>query len=59
MSRSDLMTCFCIALALMLATLLGLYYLVGLYLTQKIGSYGVEPDGFCSRSSPAPWSASH
>ena len=39
MSRSDLMTCFWSALALMLATLLGLYYLVGLYLTQKIGSY--------------------
>ena len=42
MSRSDLLTYFCIALALMLGTLLGLYYLVGLYLTQKIGSYGVE-----------------
>ena len=26
----------------MLGTLLGLYYLVGLYLSRKIGSYGVE-----------------
>ena len=42
MSRSDLMTYFCIALALMLGMLLGLYYLVGLYLNEKIGSYGVE-----------------
>ena len=42
MSRSDLMTCFWSALALMLGTLLGLYYLVGLYLSRKIGSYGVE-----------------
>ena len=42
MSRSDLLTYFCIALAFILTMLLGLYYLVGLYLNEKISSYGVE-----------------
>ena len=42
MSRSDLKTCVWSALALMLATVFGLFYLVGLYLSEKIGSYGVE-----------------
>ena len=35
MSRSDLLTYFCIALAFILTMLLGLYYLVGLYLNEK------------------------
>ena len=42
MSRSDLLTYFCIALAFILTMLLGLYYLAGLYLNEKISSYGVE-----------------
>ena len=35
MSRSDLMTCLWSAVALMLATVVGLFYLVGLYLSEK------------------------
>ena len=59
MSRSDLMTCLWSALALMLGTVVGLFYLVGLYLTQKIGSYGVEAGWLLLALVPAPWSASH
>ena len=42
MSRSDLLTCFWSAVALMFSTVAGLFYLVGLYLDRAIGSYGVE-----------------